>query len=558
MTAAPDIFLSYNREDQAVAKRYADAFAAAGLGVWWDTALRSGEAYDEVTEAALRGAKAVVVLWSPRSVVSRWVRAEATIADRCKTLVPATIEPCERPIMFELTQTADLSHWSGDLKDEAWLAFLEDVRGHIRRKVTETPLALLIPEASTMPEGTSRGEAPSLAVLPFTNRSGLPEDDVLADGLVEDLTDALARGVHARVLASSTTARFCRGAIPDIEAMGRQLGVRFLLEGNVRRIGTSLRVTAQLVEAEGGAILWTQKFDRPLVALSNLQEDLIVELASHLGTQLFQAAMENALKRPGGFTAWERVTRSLAANRNFSGDSLPKAIDEASMAVAIDPDYGLAHAVLAASLAMHYNVFCPDNPDEVGRIRHHIDRALACGHNAADVLGQVAYALCYLYEPEEALQRATRSMAISPSYGVSYLSAGIANVLLDKPEAALANFSDFRQFEPNSPYEHYAHAWDVSAHLQSGNWTAALHANAQSLELNADASHTLCYRAMILQHLGQAEKARKSMLEARRRDPSTSQAMWELRLRRWTADAPIRQQLLNLFRPLWAMTEGTP
>jgi lipoprotein NlpI len=172
-------------------------------------------------------------------------------------------------------------------------------------------------------------------------------------------------------------------------------------------------------------------------------------------------------------------------------------------------------------------------------------------------MGQVAYALCYLYEPQEALQRATRSMAISPSYGVSHLSAGIAHVLLDKPEAALANFSNFRQFEPNSPYEHYAHAWDVSAHLQCGNWTAALDANARSLELNADASHTLCYRAMILQHFGESEKARDSMLEARRRDPSTPQAMWELRLRRWTADAPIRELLLNLFRPLWAMTEGT-
>ena len=100
----------------------ADAFAAEGLNVWWDTALRSGEAYDEVTEAALRGAKAVVVLWSPRSVVSRWVRAEATIADRCKTLVPVTIEPCERPIMFELTQTAELSHWQGEPGDKAWQA----------------------------------------------------------------------------------------------------------------------------------------------------------------------------------------------------------------------------------------------------------------------------------------------------------------------------------------------------------------------------------------------------------------------------------------------------
>jgi len=93
MSASPDIFLSYNREDADVAKMFADAFANEGMEVWWDVTLRSGETYDEVTEAALRGAKAVVVLWSPRSVASHWVRAEATIAHRAKTLVPATIEP---------------------------------------------------------------------------------------------------------------------------------------------------------------------------------------------------------------------------------------------------------------------------------------------------------------------------------------------------------------------------------------------------------------------------------------------------------------------------------
>ena len=96
----PDVFLSYNHEDHVVARRFAEAFGAEGLEVWWDTTLRAGEAYDEVTETALREARAVVVLWSKRSVASRWVRAEATLADRNKTLVPAMIEPCERPIMF--------------------------------------------------------------------------------------------------------------------------------------------------------------------------------------------------------------------------------------------------------------------------------------------------------------------------------------------------------------------------------------------------------------------------------------------------------------------------
>ncbi len=233
----PDIFLSYNREDQAVAARFAEAFAAEDLNVWWDTALRSGEAYDEVTEAALRGAKAVVVLWSPRSVVSRWVRAEATIADRCKTLVPVTIEACERPIMFELTQTAELSHWTGDASDRAWQAFLGDVRGIVGR-VVPAPVASMPdapPPAPAKPG--ERGEAPSLAVLPFTNRSGLPQDDVFAIGMVEDVIDALSQGVNVRVISSTSTSRFCTGAMPDLEAMGQQLTVRYFLEGNVRRTG---------------------------------------------------------------------------------------------------------------------------------------------------------------------------------------------------------------------------------------------------------------------------------------------------------------------------------
>ena len=124
----PDIFLSYNREDQDRAKVFAEALIAQRFDVWWDVGLRTGEAYDQVTEKALKTAKAVIVLWSKKSVESRWVRAEATLADRNKTLVPCMIEPCERPIMFELTQTAELSHWKGDADDKAWQIFLAGLK----------------------------------------------------------------------------------------------------------------------------------------------------------------------------------------------------------------------------------------------------------------------------------------------------------------------------------------------------------------------------------------------------------------------------------------------
>ena len=115
-----DVFLSYARQDADVARRFADSFQASGFSVWWDDALRSGETFDETIERALREAKAVVVLWSPRSVLSRWVRAEATHADRNRTLVPVMIESCDRPIIFELTHTADFTQWRGSREDKAW------------------------------------------------------------------------------------------------------------------------------------------------------------------------------------------------------------------------------------------------------------------------------------------------------------------------------------------------------------------------------------------------------------------------------------------------------
>ena len=126
-----DIFISYNRQDRDTAQRFAQALEAQGFEVWWDQSLHSGDAFDSIIEAALKAAKAVVVLWSQTSVASRWVRAEATAADRLGTLVPVMIEPCERPIIFELVHTNDLSHWNGNIADRTWQAFLNDVRQQV-------------------------------------------------------------------------------------------------------------------------------------------------------------------------------------------------------------------------------------------------------------------------------------------------------------------------------------------------------------------------------------------------------------------------------------------
>ena len=126
--SGPDIFISYSREERPAARHFAECFTREGFAVWWDAALRSGETFDEVIERELRAAKAVVVLWSPRSVASRWVRAEATLADRANKLVPVIIESCSLPIIFELTQAADLASWTGDTDDNRWEMLVDDLR----------------------------------------------------------------------------------------------------------------------------------------------------------------------------------------------------------------------------------------------------------------------------------------------------------------------------------------------------------------------------------------------------------------------------------------------
>lgn len=157
-----DIFLSYARTDRPAARLFAEAFAEEGFNVWWDASLHSGETFDEVIEQKLRDAGAVVVLWSPRSVASRWVRAEATLADRRKKLAPAIIEECDRPIIFELTHAADLCDWKGDRTDIHWRTFVDDLhrlidaredqQGHAARPAaTPAPAPVAVPAPAARP-----------------------------------------------------------------------------------------------------------------------------------------------------------------------------------------------------------------------------------------------------------------------------------------------------------------------------------------------------------------------------------------------------------------------
>ena len=341
--ADPDIFLSYNREDAARAKHFADGFEAEGFDVWWDVALRSGEAYDKVTEDALRNAKAVVVLWSPRSVESRWCRAEATLADRRKVLMPATIEPCERPIMFELVQTAELSHWRGDVSDAAWQAFASHVREFIRQEAAHP--------ASTKPSEQLPGlDQVSVVVLPFANMSRDEEQEYFADGMTEDIITDLSQVSAMMVIARNTAFTF-KGRHVDVPTVARQLNVTHVLEGSVRKAGSKVRVNAQLIDGSSGGHLWAQRWDRDLDDIFELQDELSHAIVEALKVKL-QPGEREALADRGtnSLEAYDLNLRARALYGQIGTEETERSAALAREAIQIDPNFIQAYRQLAASL----------------------------------------------------------------------------------------------------------------------------------------------------------------------------------------------------------------
>jgi TolB-like protein/Flp pilus assembly protein TadD len=511
-----DIFLSYGHDDLSTASRFAEGFEREGFTVWWDASLRTGEAFDAAIESALKSAKAVVVLWSRTSVQSRWVRAEATLADRNRTLVPAMIEPCDRPIMFELTHTADLARWSGDASDRTWQGFLADVRrfvgaaGAAPSEATSPQLAM----AGVARPAATRGGRPSLAILPFTNRSGERADDVFADGMVEDLISALSLG-DLKVIAQSATVVY-RKNVSDLRSIGRDLGVRYLLEGNVRRVGGTLRVTAQLVEADNGAILWSQKFDRPLTELADLQEQLVLEVAGHLGVQVERVEMEKALKKPGDLTAWEAVMRASATFADDVGfQAGSRSIAEARKAVAIEPDYALGHATLASALAHYYMAGGGREPAIAREGLAQAERALVLAPNDPKVLSSVAIAMGYCGAWREALTYARRSVDLNPNRTTGRGALAMLSIRFNKPDDAIMHLSTVESLAPRGPFNYLAVGARGLAHFQAGRYEEALQAAEQSLLDHPNFIYALKDRVIYLEKLGRQEEAREAVRRLR-------------------------------------------
>lgn len=397
----PDVFLSYSREDQPTARRYAEALQREGLDVWWDQALSVGEAFDQVTEKALEDARTVVVLWSKHSVDSRWVRAEATQAQASNRLAPVMIESCKRPIMFELTQTADLADWNGDTNDARWRAFVGGLRKFIDRggatsatsaeRPTGAPprpaapaarrtgrkrLVWVVAAIAALAFGTgliwylhgrqvatpAGGQQASIAVLPFDDMSPGKDQAYFADGVAEEILNQLARieSRQLRVIARNSSFMFRGGA--DLKEVGARLGVEHVLEGSVRKSGEQLRITAQLINTKTDAHLWSKTYDRSLAGVFEVQEEIARSVAEAL-----QISLGVGIGRQPGMTrdvqAYDLYLQANALWNLFTPETRRRSLDLLEQAVRRDPSFAQAWGSLTATYSSMPQFLGADSTD---------------------------------------------------------------------------------------------------------------------------------------------------------------------------------------------------
>ncbi len=357
----PQLFLSYSREDLELAGKLAARLKAAGHLVWWDQAIASGETYDAVTEAALRGAACVVVLWTPASVASRWVRSEATVALRQGTLLPVMLADCERPVMFELSQSRDLIGWTGNARDPRLKALIDDVARMVAGRAEPAPAhAAITPPArldrrwliggavatlaagggaiawrqsaalAPVPTGAA-GPAASLLVMPFENQSGDPSQAWFANGISEEIRSTLAQLPGMKVIGRVSSERF--RDTPDLAGAARQVGATAILTGSIRRSGDTLRVSAQLSDVASGDERWSQRYDRKSGDLLAIQSEIATAVAIALRVRLRGDEFLNDVDGTRNAEAHEIYLRSiqLPINDNEADQRLKLALMDQSL-----------------------------------------------------------------------------------------------------------------------------------------------------------------------------------------------------------------------------------
>jgi len=380
---------------------------------------------------------------------------------------------------------------------------------------------------SARPVSRRLPEKPSSAVLPFTNMSGDPEQEYFSDGITEDIVTALSRLHWFFVIARNSTFAY-KGQRMDVRQIGRDLGVRYLLEGSVRKSGQRLRITSQLLDAMTGNHIWSERYDRELTDIFALQDEITASVAAAIEPKLLAAeAVRSQERSSDDLDAWDLMMRALTYYWRMTSADSKIAIDMLSEAVQRYPNYGPAHSMLAFTLLVSSHVgWMLEGHDSMFRTPGAVT---SLAYRAAELDDEDPWAhlaLGYLAftarQTDDAVREYRRAIDLNPNFATAYGYLGWALVFDGQSDEAIAHFQRALRMSPRDPLKAFFCSGTGVAHYYGQRYDEAVDwaRNAIQQRPAFSAAHRILCASLAM--AGRAEEARVAMTKLRELQPNIS------------------------------------
>jgi adenylate cyclase len=351
-------------------------------------------------------------------------------------------------------------------------------------------------------------DKPSIAVLPFTNMSGDPEQDYFADGMVEDIITGLSRIKWLFVIARNSTFAY-KGKAIDVKRVGRELGVRYLLEGSVRKSTNRVRVTAQLIDTASAGHVWAERYDRARDDIFALQDELTISVIGAIEPTLRRAEIERARrKRPDSLDAYDLYLRALPFAFTAMPEDADKALALLGEAIALEPDYAAAHAIIAWCHEQRYLRGGLNEEARTAAVRH-ARQAIAAGVDDAAALATAGFVIAVAeHDYETALAAFDRSFALSNSSALALGFSSIVRAWKGDDAVAIEQGERALRLSPFDPLIYLPYVGLAYAHFAAGRFEEAAAAASLATQSNPRFSVPHILHAAALAGLGHSEEAR--------------------------------------------------
>jgi TolB-like protein/class 3 adenylate cyclase len=383
---------------------------------------------------------------------------------------------------------------------------LKNIARPVRVYRVRGPNAAKDPSAS-VPPALSLPDKPSIAVLPFANMSGDPEQEYFADGMVEEIITALSRIRWLFVIARNSSFTY-KGQAVDVKQVGRELGVRYVLEGSVRKGSGHVRITAQLIDATTATHLWADRFDGSLEDVFDLQDKVASSVAGVIEPALRAAEIQRSSHRPTqDLTAYDLYLRALPEAASFEKDRLRRALEFLGQAIERDLRYGPALAL--AALCHHRLYGAGDVEMHRGSAVDLARRALQAEPEDPEVIAVAAFVLGVLGEDGDVpISLVDRALALNPSFGLGWYWSGVLRIIAGYPDLALEHFETFLRLSPRE--RHSAHLTGIGMALfMKRRFEDAAAKLLGSLERVPNFTVSLRFLAACYAHMDRLEEARE-------------------------------------------------